>query len=851
LALGGLVACGCSFPTEEFRAREAFVDAGVTDRGTTNDVGFDAGFDLGAPTDAAADRPSPTDQGADATGVDQPAVDVPADVPPMGCSADVACAAGSACCGGTCADVQSDSRNCGACGNACAAGRSCCNGACTDVATDTANCGACGGVCDFANGSPRCTAGRCATGTCAAGFGDCDGELANGCEANLAESPQHCSTCGRACTAGANAATGCEAQLSTSTAHCGGCGRACAGGANATGVCVAGACAVTCSAGFADCDGDPANGCEVDARTSLAHCGACGAACARANAPAACAAGMCTINNCNTGFGNCDGNAANGCETNIRLDQANCGVCGRACTGGQVCANGVCQATCAAGTSLCAGACVDTATNPQHCGGCGRACGVTNGVAGCAAGSCTVASCNAGFGNCDGNAANGCEVNTGFDARNCGACGEACSTANGTPSCATGTCRIACSAGFADCNLDPDDGCETNTNTGLANCGACGTACAAPNGTPVCAAGACGVGACAREFANCDGSPTNGCEVNTARDVSNCGGCGLACLRGQFCSGGRCQVTCGLGLTACSGQCVNLQSDEANCGSCGRRCGTGLVCLSGACGYPAPANDLCASATDVNLASGSRVTVSGTLLGATRQVSPPCGALGTGEVFYRLTLTRREFVYADTFGSTPDTKLHFMSSCATATAAQTTGDAVCNDDRGLACAGGTTGAQVYTVLPAGTYYLAVGLQSGAAGAFALRIEHLPVGSGRVTPLARGSSSLTGTTSGASGYSGSCGGSGPEAAYWWVTCPESAAGPFTASTCVGTAFDPVLNLLNGSGAGQICSTTPQAGFCSANSASIMQPVAAGAGLHALIIDGYGGTLGGFSVGAIRP
>jgi hypothetical protein len=875
----GLLA-GCSFPTEEFRAREAFEDSGVTDRG--GDLGLDVPADQGAPLDVPVDRPPTADAGPDVVAADAArdavVVDTPpmVDVPPMGCSADVACAAGSACCGGTCVAVQSDDRNCGACGNACGAGRSCCNGACTDVTSDTFNCGACGGVCDFVNGTARCTAGACAGGTCTAGYGDCDSDATNGCETNLGESPQHCSMCGRSCVVGANATArcesmacrttcdpgygdcdgnagnGCESQLSTSSAHCGSCGRACANAANATGVCLAGACGLTCAAGFADCDGNAANGCEVNTQTSISHCGACGAVCARNNAVVACMAGVCGITGCATGSGNCDSNPANGCETNTRLDSVNCGTCGRACVGTQVCANGACQATCATGSTLCSGACVDTATNPANCGSCGRACALTNATAGCAAGACTLASCNAGFGNCDGSAANGCEVNTNTDARNCGGCGEVCNSTNGTASCLAGQCRIACAAGFADCNADPDDGCETNLRTSVANCGACGQACSVANGTATCLSGACAVGACAREYANCDGSAANGCEVNTSRDVSNCGACGAACLRGQFCSGSVCQLSCGIGLTACSGACVNLLTDEANCGSCGRRCAVGLTCLSGACGYPAPSNDVCASAADVNLAAGSRITLSGTLRGASRQVSPPCGTLGTAEVFYRLTLTRREFVYADTFGSVADTKLFFMSSCSSPTPAQTAGDAVCDDDRGLTCTGGTTGAQVFTVLPAGTYYLAVSLQSGTANTFALHIEHLPVGGGRVAPLARGSNSLTGTTSGTSAYSGSgCGGSGPEAAFWWVSCPETVAGSFSASTCVGTGFDPVLNLLNGSGAGQVCSTTPIATFCSTNSASISQTVAAGAGLHALIVDGYGGTSGAYNVSSTRP
>lgn len=41
---------------------------------------------------------------------------------------------------------------------------------------------------------------------------------------------------------------------------------------------------------------------------------------------------------------------------------------------GQTCSNGVCG--CPAGDTICAGACVDTTTDPNNCGTCGEACGV-------------------------------------------------------------------------------------------------------------------------------------------------------------------------------------------------------------------------------------------------------------------------------------------------------------------------------------------------------------------------------------------------------------------------------------------------------------------------------------------
>jgi hypothetical protein len=88
----------------------------------------------------------------------------------------------------------------------------------------------------------------------------------------------------------------------TSLAHCGACGRTCPASANATATCAAGACGLTCAAGFADCDGDASNGCEVDTRASVSHCGACGRACAIAHAVTRCAAGACGLASCEAGY---------------------------------------------------------------------------------------------------------------------------------------------------------------------------------------------------------------------------------------------------------------------------------------------------------------------------------------------------------------------------------------------------------------------------------------------------------------------------------------------------------------------------------------------------------------------
>jgi hypothetical protein len=132
-----------------------------------------------------------------------------------------------------------------------------------------------------------------------------------------------------------NAANGCETDTRSAPTHCGACGRACPTAAHATATCAAGVCGTRCSAGFGDCDGDPATGCEVDLRTSVPNCGRCGGACAVANGTAGCSAGVCAVAGCASGRGNCDGSAANGCETDLATSPAHCGACGAA--GAEVC----------------------------------------------------------------------------------------------------------------------------------------------------------------------------------------------------------------------------------------------------------------------------------------------------------------------------------------------------------------------------------------------------------------------------------------------------------------------------------------------------------------------------------
>ncbi len=220
------------------------------------------------------------------------------------------CASGLTECGGACRDLQTDRNHCNACNRACAPGEICaggmctiscasgltaCSGVCRDTLTDRAHCGACGRAC---GAGQICTNGVC-TLSCGSGLTACGSACVN-----LQNDPANCSACGRPCSSGQ--------------------------------VCVNGACAGVCGAGQLTC-----GGVCVTPATDVNHCGRCSNACpAGAQATAACVGGACQLV-CSTGFGNCDSNASNGCETDLRSSNANCGACGNVCAG--TCVNGACQ----------------------------------------------------------------------------------------------------------------------------------------------------------------------------------------------------------------------------------------------------------------------------------------------------------------------------------------------------------------------------------------------------------------------------------------------------------------------------------------------------------------------------
>lgn len=117
-----------------------------------------------------------------------------------------------------------------------------CGVLCVDTQNDPGNCGGCGVSCVVANASAMCIAGGCAMGDCNAGWGDCDGMAANGCEAPLD------------CTAGSTCATSCGSQGTTS---CDGCEASCMAPAE------------TCNAIDDDCNGQCDEGAMAGCRESV------------------------------------------------------------------------------------------------------------------------------------------------------------------------------------------------------------------------------------------------------------------------------------------------------------------------------------------------------------------------------------------------------------------------------------------------------------------------------------------------------------------------------------------------------------------------------------------------------
>lgn len=373
------------------------------------------------------------------------------------------------------------------------------------------------GVCrqDLANGvacarDAQCASNHCVNGAC------CDSVC-------VGATPGGCQTCATGTCGAVSAGAPCTGGVCDGNGTCVACVDAtnCPTRANASATCVGGICGFTCNAGFADCNGDPSDGCEVDLTSNVNHCGDCTTAC---GPTATCDNGLCnTPATCFDGFKN-EG------ETDIDCGGPNCPPCasGKTCLQGPDCQSGLCCG---------AGVCVDSSNS--NCGACGNVC---SGGMGCVSGSCQ---CPPNQTNCGGTCAD-----TLTDANNCGSCAHVCPSGQ---ICQSGAC-VATTKGNGQPCVSGTECTSTHCADGVCCDAACTGVCQA------CSAAKTGGinGICAPVLDGTD--PNNACADQGAASCGTNGFCqGGACAfypNGTACTGGLCDGNGSCVSTNCSGGCL-------------------------------------------------------------------------------------------------------------------------------------------------------------------------------------------------------------------------------------------------------------------------------------------------------
>jgi hypothetical protein len=206
-----------------------------------------------------------------------------------GCEADLTDPATCGDCTTACARPNTvASCDMGACNYVCETGFGDCDAdgdnGCEDTLDSVTHCGACGVSCAPAGATGDCSTGTCMIGSCTAPFDDCDGDVSNACEANLAFDESDCGTCGTACASG--------------------------------GICNGGDC-------YADCEGVPCmSGCSMSS-PCMCNSGTCGFFCSEATCDTHCQGSgiSCTVlGNGSRVTGRCTGGAT--CTFDLRAGDA-------------------------------------------------------------------------------------------------------------------------------------------------------------------------------------------------------------------------------------------------------------------------------------------------------------------------------------------------------------------------------------------------------------------------------------------------------------------------------------------------------------------------------------------------
>lgn len=302
---------------------------------------------------------------------------------------------------------------------------------------------------------------------------------------------------------------------------------------------------------------------------------------------------------CKENYENVDGQVNTGCEVNLKTDNNHCGQKNNVCTNGRTCQNGTCL--CPENYIYCNDKCIDPMTDPKYCsaeltcdhlidctqsavnklcvnGSCSSSCPSGQSICGnycvdfaklnikgCSNGTIT---CESNFADIDKNVENGCEVNLMTDSNHCGATDNKC------------TYPQTCQNGACTCPHDQPDVCgSVCLNFDVVNVESC------DNGT---------IKKCKDGYADVDININNGCEVNLNTDNYHCGKENNKCTNGRTCQNKVCK--CPTDYAYCDDKCVDPKTDPKYCGkntSCESLtdCTSNSVdklCISGACASSCP-----------------------------------------------------------------------------------------------------------------------------------------------------------------------------------------------------------------------------------------------------------------------
>jgi Protein of unknown function (DUF1566) len=270
----------------------------------------------------------------------------------------------------------------------------------------------------------------------------------------------------------------------------------------------------------------------------------------------------------------------------------------------------------------------------------------------------------------------------------------------------------------------------------------------------------------------------------------------------------------------------------------------------------------CNNATVIPAGGGTfTATTSGT-----STLAGTCGSSGSSpEKVFQWTPSLSGPATLETCGSgtTYDSVLYLRAaSCATGAEVQ------CNDDACANASGLFRASRITPTVTAGTtYYIVVDGFGGSSGSFALRVT--PPGApssttsttlagaacGSATVIPAGGGTFTGTTSGTSTLAGTCGISGlaPERVFQWT---PTTSGTATIQTCgAGTTYDSVLYVRS-----PTCTSPEVTNGCNDDAcpnasglfrASKVTPVVAAGQTYFIVVDGYSGSSGSFTLSVTPP